>query len=110
MVSAGNGLQAEPDLQVWGAEDALRTGRRAEHAWLLARAAQRSAANSLDNSADSHERTAHAYDEVAKYGDEREHEYQEHAARHREFAQADRQMAQRLRQMADVDPMGFGDR
>ncbi len=107
MLSADNGLQAEPDLQVWSAQDALRAGERAAHAWLLARAAQRSAANSLDNSADSHERTANAYDETAERNTVGGDEYRQHAAIHREFAREDRQMAQRLRHMADVGPMGF---
>ncbi|MCV7089502.1 hypothetical protein [Mycobacterium interjectum] len=109
MVSADNGLQAEPDLEVWGAEDALRAGQRAEHAWLLARAAQRSAANSLDHSAASHERTADVYDEAAERNNPGAGEYRQHAARHREFAQEDRLMAQRLRQMADAGPMGLTD-
>lgn len=107
MNSAENGLQAAPDLQVWVADDAFRTGQRAERAWLLARAAQRSAAKSLDDSADSHERTADAYDEAVKHGGRQWDGYGEHAAIHRAFALEDRRMAQRLRQMADVGPMGF---
>jgi hypothetical protein len=107
MVSADNGLQAEPDLQVWGANDALRTGQRAERAWRLARAAQRSAARSFDHSADSHERTADAYEEAVKHGGRQGDECRQHAARHREFAREDRLMARRLRRMADTGPMGF---
>lgn len=107
MTSADNGLQAEPDLQVWGAEDAFRSGQRAESAWLLARAAQRSAATSLDHSADSHERTAHAYDEAAGHEGRHCDECREHAAIHRAFAREDRRMAERLRQMAEAGPMGF---
>ncbi len=109
-MSADNGLQAEPDLQVWDAVDAFRTGQRAERAWLLARAAQRSAAKSLDCSADSHERTANAYDEAAERNTiaSESDEYREHAAVHREFAREDRQIAERLRRMAEVGPMGFG--
>ncbi len=107
MISADNGLQAEPDLQVWDANDALRTGQRAERAWRLARAAQRSAAKSFDHSAESHERTADAYDEAVKHGGRQGDECRAHAAIHRAFAWEDRRMAQRLRQMADVGPMGF---
>ncbi|HTY30087.1 hypothetical protein [Mycobacterium sp.] len=109
MVRPDNGLQAEPDLQVWAAVDAFRTGQRAERAWLLARAAQRSAAKSLDNSADSHERTANAYDEAAEHNSLASDEYRQHAAHHRKFAREDRRMAKRLRRMADVGPMGFGE-
>ncbi len=109
MSSADNGLQAEPDLQVWDANDAFRTGQRVERAWLLARAAQRSAARSLDDSADSHERTADGYDKAVKHGGLQWDECREHAAIHRAFAREDRRMAQRLRQMADVGPMGFAD-
>ncbi|ORV94550.1 hypothetical protein AWC11_03730 [Mycobacterium interjectum] len=107
MVSADDGLHAEPYLQVWGAEDALRAGQRAERAWLLARAAQRSAATSLDHSAASHERAAGAYDQAAARNNPGADEYRRHAARHREFAQQDRLMARRLRHMADDGPMGF---
>lgn len=107
MASTDNGLQAEPDLQVWCADDAFRAGQRADRAWLLARAAQRSAATSFDHSATSHERTADAYDEAVKHGGRQGDECREHAARHREYAQDDRRMAQRLRRMADIGPMGF---
>lgn len=107
MLRADNGLQAEPDLQVWSANDAFRTGERAERAWLLARAAQRSAADSLDDSADSHEHTADAYDEAVKQGGRHQDEYRDHAAIYRAFAREDRRMAQRLRRMADVGRMGF---
>jgi hypothetical protein len=107
MVDEFYGLMAEPDRRVWGAEQAFHAVRRAEQARQLARAAQRSAAHSLDNSADSHERTANAYDQAAEHRALREDEYREHAARHREFAEEDRRMAERLRRMADVGPTGF---
>jgi hypothetical protein len=115
MVSADNGRQAGPYPRLW-AEEAFRAVRRAEHAWQLARAAQRSAANSLDNSAASHERTANVYEKAAERGDLRRDERRERAARHRGFALEDRRIAERLRQMAAVgfvvfvgDPGGVPD-
>jgi hypothetical protein len=85
-----------------GAEQAFRASQRAELARRDVRAAQRSAAASLDGSADSHERTANAYAEAAERGDRRKDDCLEHAARHRAFAQEDRQMAERLRRMAEA--------
>ena len=109
MANAENGVPANPYPHVWGAEEAFRTGQRAEQARRDASSAQRSAAHSLDNSAASHDRTAKAYEEAAKHSVLAEDEYRQHAARHREYARDDRLMAVRLRRMAEDGWTGNAD-
>jgi hypothetical protein len=102
MVYPSSGHEAEPVHQPWSAEAASRIGMRAEQAFLRARAAQRSAVTSLDQSANSQDRTAKAFEDAAE-GERREprrDKYLAYAARHREFAQEDRAMADRLRRIA----------
>lgn len=103
MVNADNGLLAQPDRPPWGAEQAILAIQRAERGRRQVMAAQRSAADSVDESAASHERTAKAYEKAAEHRDRPDDEYLQHAARHREFAQEDRQMAERLRRMAEIN-------
>ena len=106
LVNADNGLLAQPDRPPWTAEEAFVAIQRAEQARRQMRAAQRSAANSMDDSAASRERTAKAYEEAAEHRDLRDDEYLEHAARHREFAREDRLMPERLRRMAEINSIG----
>lgn len=98
--SDGN-LEATPDVELRAAmEDASRVGGRVEQVRRQTKAAQRSAAESFDQSADCHDRTATSYERLAEArvcGDD----YRGHAARHREFAREDRRLAARLRRMAD---------
>jgi hypothetical protein len=92
--------QFEPQAQI--AEQASGARQRAERVWLRARAAQRSAAESMEKSAASQEQTARSYEAAALHCRGRD-KYWERAARHREFAQEDREMAERLRRMAESD-------
>jgi hypothetical protein len=103
MVNADNGFLAQPDRPPWGAEQAILAIQRAERGRRQVMAAQRSAADSVDESAASHERTAKAYEKAAEHRDRPDDEYLQHAARHHAFAQEDRQMAERLRRMAEIN-------
>ena len=83
----------------WITEQVILTRQRADRVWDRARAAQRSAADSLERSAQSHERVANSY-EITAESSERPDKWRKHAACHREFAQEDHRMAERLRRMA----------
>jgi hypothetical protein len=95
----------EPDPNMRLAEQAVHAGARADQALQQAKAAQRSAADSLQRSAESHERTAVSYELAAERSDQ-QGMYLQHAARHRAYANEDRQMAERLRQVIDGNATG----
>jgi urocanate hydratase len=106
MADAAKAVVAECDAHWRATEEAAYVARRAEGLRQQVRAAQRSAADSLDRSAVSQDRAARIYEQLAD-NRERGDEYSEHAARHRQFAREDRVMAQRLREMAESDSAGI---
>ena len=99
MTHIRGGFGLTPDAPV--VERASHAVQQAELAQGRLRAAQLSAADSLDRSADSHERLVRVYEQVSELDDpvDRE-ERQERAARHRMYAEDDHWIAQQLREMA----------